>query len=373
MFPFAFLFQAVARARCAQPGWNCDIGTLNLKDDPVHKKLAFRPHFINYDNSLRLWGLSKEPNLRSLRCYPESSFAATVVVATGMLTFGVGAGLAAGLNPGQLDRMTVTVVPASQHCFGDEIRLSGFLTPSDEILVRPETEGFRISEILIEKGQEVRNGEVLAKLVRADDPKMSTPAINMTSPAAGIINFKAAAVGALATARGEPLFRITVGGKLDAEVDAPASMFQRIAPGQKARISSSGEEVDGLVREKSYSIDPVTQLGRIRVSMTSSPRSKLPAGVLARVLVYAGESCGMTVPLSAILYGPGGAFLQVVNDNKVETRRVRVGFISGHSAEIREGVAEDEIVVAKAGAFLRDGDTIKPLHSDGYAGRTVRK
>jgi hypothetical protein len=94
-------------------------------------------------------------------------------------------------------------------------------------------------------------------------------------------------------------------------------------------------------------------------------------GTFAKVVILAGESCGMTVPLSAVLYGPGGAFLQVVNDGRVESRRVRVGFLSGANAEIREGVHENDIVVARAGAFLREGDSVRQVLIDGFAAKSV--
>ncbi len=72
---------------------------------------------------------------------------------------------------GQPAGMTVTVVRAARHCFPDQLKLSGFVVPSEELLVRPETEGFRVSEILVEDGQQVSQDQILAKLVRADDPK----------------------------------------------------------------------------------------------------------------------------------------------------------------------------------------------------------
>ncbi len=265
--------------------------------------------------------------------------------------------------------MTVTVVQASRHCFEDQLNLAGFLVPSNEMLVRPEVEGLRISEILVENGQKVQEGQVLAHLVRPDNSKANGPVTKVTSPAAGIVSFKAGSVGRLVTTKGEPLFRIAVGGTYDAEADVPASLHQKIKPGQKTRVTLWTEDLDGRVKEKSFTVDPVTQLGRVRVSITSEDTRQ--AGVFVKIVVFAGESCGMTVPLSAILYGPGGAFLQVLNDNKIETRRVRVGFISGNSAEIREGVNDNDVVVAKAGAFLREGDTVKPVLFDSYKGRNA--
>jgi hypothetical protein len=67
------------------------------------------------------------------------------------------------------------------------------------------------------------------------------------------------------------------------------------------------------------------------------------------------------VPLSAILYGPDGAIVQVVRDQRVETRRVKVGLFGGQDAEIREGVTPGDAVVVRAGAFLREGDVVRAV------------
>jgi HlyD family secretion protein len=270
-------------------------------------------------------------------------------------------------EPGQTKGMTVTVVRAARHCFPDQVKLSGYLAAAQELLVKPEADGMRVAEILVENGQEVSEGEPLARLVRADDPNASP--VSMKAPRAGVVSVKAARVGALAPMSGEPLFGIAVGGEYSVDAETPASLFAKIAQGQRARVTIAGhEEAEGRVKEKSFSVSPMTQLGRVRISLP--PSASMQAGAFAKVVVFAGESCGMTAPLSAILYGPGGAYLQVVSDGRIETRRVRVGFLSGNTVEIREGVEENDIVVAKAGAFLREGDSVRQVLIDGYDGRS---
>ena len=83
-----------------------------------------------------------------------------------------------------------------------------------------------------------------------------------------------------------------------------------------------------------------------------------------RRTVNVGQSCGAAIPLSAVLYGTDGAVVQVVRDDRVETRRVRVGLLAGGTVEIREGLTEGDMVVARAGAFLREGDRVKPVVAD---------
>ena len=67
------------------------------------------------------------------------------------------------------------------------------------------------------------------------------------------------------------------------------------------------------------------------------------------------------MPLTAILYGSAGTVVQVVRRARVETRRVEVGLMSAGQVEIREGLQEGDIVVARAGALLREGDPVRPV------------
>ena len=58
---------------------------------------------------------------------------------------------------------------------------------------------------------------------------------------------------------------------------------------------------------------------------------------------------------------PSGTVVQVVRGGRVETRRVETGLMSAGQVEIRDGIQEGDIVVARAGALLREGDPVRPV------------
>jgi multidrug efflux pump subunit AcrA (membrane-fusion protein) len=62
-----------------------------------------------------------------------------------------------------------------------------------------------------------------------------------------------------------------------------------------------------------------------------------------------------------VLYGGAGTVVQVVRRQRVETKRVEVGLMSGGQVEIRDGLAEGDMVVARAGALLREGDPVRAI------------
>ncbi|MGZ5895364.1 MAG: efflux RND transporter periplasmic adaptor subunit, partial [Xanthobacteraceae bacterium] len=131
----------------------------------------------------------------------------------------------------------------------------------------------------------------------------------------------------------------------------------------QAKISVVGlGDVTGQVRWRASSVDPMTQLAQIRVAIADSQR--LRVGTFGRAVITVGQSCGVSVPMSAVLYGQDGAVVQAVRDNRVETRKVTIGLYSSSDAEIRQGVAEGDVIVSRAGAFLREGDRVRPVLTD---------
>lgn len=252
----------------------------------------------------------------------------------------------------------VTVTRAKNACFSDTLQVTGVLVPRSEVLVRPEREGLQIAQVSVEPGDTVVAGQVLARLVPPDG--QPGPSVPVRAPAAGTVVSAAATIGATASGRAPPLFRIAARGEMELLAEAPVNDLAILAPDQAAKVEIVGVgELPGKVRLISTAINPMTQLGQVRVFIGSDP--KLRVGAFGRAKVEIAERCGAAVPLSAVLYGPGGAVVQVVRDGRVETRRVTVGLIAGGQAEIRDGVSEGDMVVARAGAFLREGDRVRPV------------
>jgi HlyD family secretion protein len=283
--------------------------------------------------------------------------AATVTSYSGLLSPALAAG--PGESGASAD-MAVTVARAANVCFTDTLRVTGVVVPRNEILVRPDREGLQISQVLVEPGDTVVSGQVLARLTPPEGQQGSGTTVAVQAPAAGVVTAKSAVVGTVASARAEPLFRIAAKGEMDLLAETPVKTLASVASNQTAKIAIVGVgELPGKVRLFSVAINPTTQLGQIHLSIGSDP--KLRVGAFGRATIDVGRRCGPAIPLSAVLYGPSGAIVQVVRDSRIETRRVTVGLLAAGQAEIREGLAEGEMVVARAGAFVREGDRVRSM------------
>jgi HlyD family secretion protein len=255
--------------------------------------------------------------------------------------------------------ISVSVATAERHCFSDTLQVTGVVVPRNEIFVRPNREGLQISEVLVEPGDSVISGQVLARLVPLDGQPGRGSGIALQAPTAGIVVSKNVAIGALASARGVPLFRIAGAGEMELLAETPAKTLDRIAADQPARVEILGiGELPGKVRFVPAAITSTTQLAQLRISLGSDSRLRVGLFGLAKIEV-GGSRCGPAIPLAAVLYGSDGAVVQVVRNNVIETRRVKVGLVAQGQAEIRQGVNIGDVVVARAGSFVRDGDRVR--------------
>ena len=244
---------------------------------------------------------------------------------------------------------------AAKACFDDIVEVSGVLIAREETSVRAERPGLKVAEILAEPGNTVTAGQLLARL------KLPEGGLTLVAaPVAGLVAASTAVVGAVAGGKGEALFSIIARSEFDLVGMVPVRYLPKLAVGQSAQVKIIGiGDVTGKVRRVGSTVEPNSQLGQVFIGL-DTPR-RLLVNSSARALIKTGQSCGISVPLTAILYGTAGTVVQAVRRGRVETRRVEVGLMSGGQVEIREGIQEGDIVVARAGALLREGDPVRPV------------
>jgi len=250
----------------------------------------------------------------------------------------------------------VTVLKAAKSCFADVVEVSGIIIPREETAVRTERQGLKVAEILAEAGDTVTAGQTLARLTLPEGGQQVVQA-----PVAGQISASSAVIGAMASAKGEALFSIIARSEFDLAGLVPTRDIAKLSVNQPARIKVIGAgEVDGKIRRIATTVEPNSQLGQVFIGVTTNRR--LLVNSSGRAVITTGKSCdNVAVPLTAVLYGAAGTVVQVVRRQRVETRSIEVGLMSAGQVEIRKGLAEGDIVVARAGALLREGDPVRAV------------
>jgi multidrug efflux pump subunit AcrA (membrane-fusion protein) len=159
------------------------------------------------------------------------------------------------------------------------------------------------------------------------------------------------------------MFHIVARGEVELDAEIIETEINKVEPGQKARIEAAGAgRVVGTVRLVSPEIDKTTRLGRVRIFLGDDPSLRI--GSFARGVIDTASGYGLAVPASAVVFDADGAFVQVLKDDRVVSRKITTGLLSGGMVEVREGLVQGEVVVARAGTFLRDGDLVRPVFPD---------
>ena len=185
----------------------------------------------------------------------------------------------------------------------------------------------------------------------------------IVAPVTGQIVERNATLGAMSGGT-EPLFTLIADGEIEMSAEVIETALQNLQPGARAEISVAGlGQVAGEVRLVPASVDPVTRLGKMRITLDDVPG--LRRGLFANGWVITAKREAVTVPATAVLSDDDGDRVQVVRDGVVQSRQVRAGLLWDGRREIIEGIAEGEQVITRSGAFFRDGDSVKIIDGKG--------
>ncbi|MGY3558518.1 multidrug efflux pump subunit AcrA (membrane-fusion protein) [Bradyrhizobium sp. USDA 4463] len=249
----------------------------------------------------------------------------------------------------------VTVLKAAKSCFSDIVEATGSIMAREETFVRPERPGLKVTEVLADAGETTTAGQVLARLAL---PEGGT--LQVTAPVAGVVATSTAQIGAPASARGEALFTIVARSEYDLVGLVATNDIRKLAVNQPVTVRIAGAgDIDGKVRRIGPTVEPNIQQGMVYIGI--APQRRLLINASGRALIKTGQSCNVAVPLTSVQYTSAGTVVQVIRRNRVETKRVETGLMSGGNIEVRDGLNEGDIVVARAGALLREGDPVRPV------------
>ena len=177
--------------------------------------------------------------------------------------------------------LAISVTKVDRRCFTDRVEVTGTLMPKSEVQVRPDQEGFQVSQVLIEPGDTVVAGQVLARLTSPPGAQPQTLAVK--SSVNGIASGVAAIVGAYASASSqEPLFRIVADGEFELRGEVQAAALPQLKLDQAATLhvigvgvipGRVGRPVCGNSRTGAQTSSRSTRCSRMRVANSPAVRA----------------------------------------------------------------------------------------------------
>ncbi len=191
--------------------------------------------------------------------------------------------------------------------------------------------------------------------------ELSLARTEIRAPVDGLIVERNAQIGSVASAGAKSMFVILRDGKLELYGDIAEQDILRIKPGQKAILNVPGnrEPLTGTVRLVEPTVSATSRLGRVRISIDQTDGVKW--GMFAGATILVNEKEALVVPVSALETAPSGPYVMVVRDGAVVETPVTTGVRDGDLIEVRSGLGEGDLVISKAGAFVRDGDRVNPV------------
>lgn len=319
--------------------------------------------------------------------------------------------------------LTVTTAQPETYTWPDRLIATGTVHAWQESIIGPEIGGLRLEEVMVNVGDNVKKGDLLARFSDEmalngvlqqqavfDDAKARFAEAQLNSRRAdqlksrGFISEQEAqksttsvqiaeAQMKLAEAKleaekikyrytrvvahddgiissrtatvgtvmqnGAEMFRLIRKGRLEWRAELPEQMLQQVSVGQKVSLNLAKGEIVDGVVAR---ISPVIdmQTRNGTVYVALPPGKSVRAGMFAQGELNLGRLDALTVPQSAVVVRDGFSYVfKVAKDNRVEQVKVSTGRRQGDRIEITGGIKPDTTIVALGAGFLSGGDIVR--------------
>ena len=185
---------------------------------------------------------------------------------------------------------------------------------------------------------------------------------SLSASHAGVVTAVDGEVGQVVSA-GQPIVRLAHDGPRDAVFAVSEQMVMGLKLGQamQATLLSTGQILNGKVRELAASADPVTRTFAVKLSLADS--TNLPLGVT--VNVHAGPTASnaplvIKLPTSALRQEGQSTVVWVLDEATmtVNTQAVQLGMVDGNEVVILSGLKPGQKVVSAGVHVLAPGQKV---------------
>jgi HlyD family secretion protein len=184
------------------------------------------------------------------------------------------------------------------------------------------------------------------------------------APADGLVLDRSATLGGVVSAAGGPLFRIAIDGLFELDATVPETALPRLDEGMRATVVVAGgsKQLPAAIRLISPEVEQKSRLGSIRIALPADCIAR--SGNFAHGDIEIASRDGVAVPASAVIFKGRDAFLQRVDNGRIDTVPVELGVRADGFVEVVSGLEEGQEVVSRAGTFVADGDKVTPVRGE---------
>jgi HlyD family secretion protein len=170
---------------------------------------------------------------------------------------------------------------------------------------------------------------------------------------------------------GAELFRMIRGGRLEWRAEVTSNELTSVKPGSKAAITAAS---GAQVEGTVRTIAPTLDAAtrNALVYVDLPANAGIKAGMFAKGEFALGAADAMTLPQQALVLRDGFTYaMRVEPSNKVVQVKLETGRRVGDAVEIKQGAKASDRFVASGASFLADGDTVKIVDAKSAAATTA--
>ena len=186
----------------------------------------------------------------------------------------------------------------------------------------------------------------------------------LTASHAGVIIAVEAEVGQVVSG-GQPVVRLAHNGPRDAvfAVSESAIMSIRLGQSMQAMVLSTGQMVQGTVREMAASADPVTRTYAVKLALAPGVGGALPLGATLNVRapgLSSAVASAIKLPTSALRQEGQGTAVWVLDEATmtVNSQAVQLGPVDGNEVVVSSGLKPGQKVVSAGVHVLSPGQKV---------------
>jgi RND family efflux transporter MFP subunit len=308
--------------------------------------------------------------------------------------------------------LAVTITQPVRAVWPMTLEASGAIAAWQEASIGAQVGGYRLVAVLVEVGDHVKEGQVLARfdpaLLQAENERLVASAeearaneermlrLQKTSVVSdrdvlqfvtraktaeallasnrlqlrytevlasddGVISSRTGTLGAVVPV-GQELFRLIRQNRLEWRGELTAAQLAHVDIGQDVELTLPGGGVaNARIRQTAPSLDPQSRLGIIYADIASGSRARAGMYVGGRVLI--GQSEALVVPAESVTIRDGRSYVLKLPDDaatpRVSLQPVTVGRRRENRVEIVNGVDQDDRLVVAGAGFLNEGDLVR--------------
>jgi RND family efflux transporter MFP subunit len=308
--------------------------------------------------------------------------------------------------------LTVTITRPVDAVWPMTLEASGAIAAWQEASIGAQVGGYQLIEVLVNVGDQVTKGQVLARfdpaLLQADEARLAagdeeakaneqrvlrlqksgavsdrdvlqfvtqaktTRALldsnrlqlrytEVLASDDGVISSRTATLGAVVPV-GQELFRLIRQNRLEWRGELTAAQLAHVDMGQQVElILPGGGAARATIRQMAPSLDPQSRLGVVYADIAPSSRARAGMYVDGKVIIGQGEA--LVVPAASVTIRDGRNYvLKLMEDSttpRVSLQPVTIGRRRADQIEIMDGARRDDRLVVSGAGFLNEGDLVR--------------